>query len=162
MFRDRSVQQYERFTFNKWPRGTYSTPAMLGTQPAGSIASAWAMMQYLGHEGYLTATRATMDATMQLIAGINRIEGLRCLEPCGESNLFTFISTDATLDINAVADLLMARGWLRGRMREPLGIQQGVTASHLPYVEEYLHEVEHAVSQVRSKQLSGVYNERTY
>jgi sphinganine-1-phosphate aldolase len=162
MFRDREVQKYERFTFNKWPRGTYSTPAMLGSQPAGSIASAWAMMQYMGYEGYMMATRATMDATMQLIAGINDIGGLRCLEPYGESNLFTFISTDATLDIMAIADILAARGWLRGRMREPLGIQQGVTASHLPYVGEYLHEVRQAASQVRSQKLTGAYNERTY
>lgn len=159
MFRDREVQKYERFTSDKWPRGTYSTPAMLGSQPAGSIASAWALMQYLGHEGYLKVTRDTMDATMQLIAGINAIDGLKCLEPTGESNLFTFVSTNPQIDVRAVADILTTRGWWRGLMREPLGIHQGVTASHLPYVDEYLREVQQAVSKVRSEKLSGVERE---
>jgi glutamate/tyrosine decarboxylase-like PLP-dependent enzyme len=134
---------------------------MLGSQPAGSIASAWALMQYMGHEGYLNATRDTMDATMKLIAGINAIEGLKCLEPIGESNLFTFVSTKADTDIRAVADILMTRGWWRGLMQEPLGIHQGVTPSHLPYVDEYLCEVQQAVSRVRSEKLSGVYNKRS-
>jgi glutamate/tyrosine decarboxylase-like PLP-dependent enzyme len=135
---------------------------MLGSQPAGSIASAWALMQYLGHDGYLSATRDTMDATMRLIAGINAIEGLKCLEPTGESNLFTFVSTNADIDLMAVFDVLLARGWMRGLMREPLGIHQGVTASHLPYVDEYLREVQQAVSQVRSGKLKSVFKERTY
>jgi glutamate/tyrosine decarboxylase-like PLP-dependent enzyme len=159
MFRDGSVQQYERFTTDKWPRGKYSTPAMLGSAPAGSIATAWALMQYLGHDGYLKATRETMDATMQLIAGINAIDGLKCLEPIGESNLFTFVSTHADIDIRAVADVLLAKGWWRGVMQEPVGIQQGVTAGHLPYVDEYLREVQQAVSRVRSEKLVGVFNE---
>jgi sphinganine-1-phosphate aldolase len=159
MFRDSEVQKHERFTFTNWARGTYSTPAMLGSQPAGSIASAWALMQYLGHEGYLGATRDTMDATMQLIAGINAIEGLKCLEPNGESNLFNFVSTNPDIDLNAVADILFARGWWRGVMREPLAIHQGVTPSHLPYVDEYLRELQQAVLQIRSGKLSGVSNE---
>lgn len=161
MFRDGEVQQYERFTTDKWPRGRYSTPSLLGSTPAGSIATAWALMQYLGHEGYLKATRETMDATMQLIAGINAIEGLKCLEPIGESNLFTFVSTDADIDIRAVADILLSKGWWRGVMQEPVGIQQGVTAAHLPYVDEYLREVRQTVSRVRSEKLVGVFNEHS-
>lgn len=162
LFRDSEAQKFERYTFSNWPRGTYSTPAMLGSQPAGSIASAWALMQYLGHEGYLRATRDTMDATMKLIAGINAIEGLKCLEPTGESNLFTFVSTSAEIDLTAVFEILLARGWMRGLMREPLGIHQGVTASHLPYVDEYLGEVRRAVSRVRAEKIKGVFKERTY
>jgi glutamate/tyrosine decarboxylase-like PLP-dependent enzyme len=162
LFRDREVQKFERYTFSNWPRGTYSTPALLGSQPAGSIASAWAMMQYLGYEGYLKATRDTMDATMKLIAGINSIDGLKCLEPTGESNLFTFVSTHADIDLTAVFDILLARGWMRGLMREPLGIHQGVTASHLPYVDEYLAEVRQAVAHVRSEKIKSAFKERTY
>jgi sphinganine-1-phosphate aldolase len=161
MFRDKEVQQYERFTTKVWPRGMYSTPSMLGSAPAGSIATAWALMQHLGYEGYLSATRDTMDATMKLIAGINAIDGLKCLEPVGESNLFTFVSTDSDIDIRAVAEVLLSKGWWRGVMQEPVGIQQGVTAGHLPYVDEYLSEVRHAVSRVRSEKLVGVFNEHS-
>ncbi|MBT1158621.1 aspartate aminotransferase family protein [Aminobacter anthyllidis] len=162
LYRDAQVQKYERFEFSDWPRGTYVTPTFMGTKPGGAIAAAWAVMQYLGEEGYLQATRETMDATMRLVQGINKIPGLVCLEPTGEANLVTFVATDPAIDIMAVADRLEKRGWFRGRMREPLGIHQGVNPAHLPVVDDYLSEVSAAVNFVTSRRLSAKYDEHSY
>lgn len=162
LYRDAKLQEHEYFEFSKWARGTYRTSQVTGSRSAGSISSAWALMQYLGDKGYLEATEATMSATMQLIAGINEIPGLKILEPYGESNLFNFVSTDPGVDLMAVADVLDAKGWMRGRMRSPVAIHQGVTASHLPHVEEYLQVVRDAVDSVRASGRIGEYNERTY
>lgn len=162
IYRDAAVQKYEAFEFSDWPRGTYWTPTFGGSKPAGSVASAWAIMQYLGRKGYERATRDTMKATMDLISGVNQIDGLKALEPYGEGNLFCFVSTDPTVDIMAVADILEARGWIRGRMREPLGIHQGVVASHLPFVDDYLGEIRRAVNEVRASGKLGAFKERTY
>lgn len=162
VFRDPELKALERFEFSGWPRGTYATPAFGGTRPAGAIASAWAVMQYLGLEGYLRTTRATMDATMGLVAAIDAIEGLRCLRPVGEANLFAFLSEDPAVDIMAVADVLLARGWFPGRLRTPLAIQQGVNPVHLPIVETYAAEVAEAVAQVRETGTRGGYAEASY
>lgn len=162
IFRDEAMKQLERFEFSGWPRGTYATPTFLGSRPAGSIASAWAVMRHLGLEGYLKATEATMDATMGFIRGIDAIPGLRCLRPVGESNLYAFVSDDPDVDIMAVADGLQEKGWLPGRLREPLGIQQGVNPVHRPIVDEYVRDVAAAVAAVRERRRKGVYDERTY
>lgn len=162
LFCDEALRQYERFEFSGWPRGTYATPTLLGSRPAGAIASAWAVMNYLGWEGYLKTTKATMDATMGFIHGIDAIEGLRCLRPIGESNLFAFVSEDPRVDIMAVADELLARGWFPGRLREPLAIQQGVNPVHLPIVGEYVAEVAAAVARVRAARSTGGYHETSY
>src|SRR5690606_15483014 len=61
VYRDAAAQQYERFEFSDWPRGTYTSPSFLGTKPAGAIASAWAVMRFLGEDGYLRATGETMQ-----------------------------------------------------------------------------------------------------
>jgi sphinganine-1-phosphate aldolase len=162
LFRDEAMKKLERFEFGGWPRGTYATPTFLGSRPAGSIASAWAVMRYLGWEGYLKTTKATMDATMGFIEGIDAIAGLRCLQPVGESNLFAFVSDDPRVDIMAVADLLQVKGWFPGRLRVPLGIQQGVNPVHLPIVDEYVAEVAAAVDRVRVAGQSGAYQDGTY
>jgi glutamate/tyrosine decarboxylase-like PLP-dependent enzyme len=162
IYRDGRVQQHEHFVFSDWPRGTYYTPTFCGSKPAGAVSSAWALMHYLGRSGYRRATQDTMTATTQLIEGIDAIQGLRCLKPHGESNLFAFESTDPALNIMAVADRLDAHGWMRGRLREPLAIHQGVVPSHLQVVAEYLDEVRLTVAEVRTKGLTGSYNERTY
>lgn len=162
IYRDAAVQKFEAFEFSDWPRGTYWTPTFGGSKPGGSVASAWALMQYLGRKGYEQATADTMKATMDLIEGIDRIEGLKALEPYGEGNLFNFVSVDPSVDIMAVADILESRGWIRGRMREPLAIHQGVVPSHLPVVAEYLEAVSQAVREVRASGNVGAYKERTY
>ena len=162
LFREEALRKFERFEFSGWPRGTYATPTFLGSRPAGAIASAWAVMNYLGWEGYLKTTKATMDATVGFIHGIDAISGLRCLRPIGESNLFAFISEDPRVDIMAVADELLGRGWFPGRLREPLAIQQGVNPVHLPIVDEYVGEVAAAVARVRAAGHAGTYKEGTY
>lgn len=162
LYRDAALQEFEKFEFSDWPRGTYSTPTFLGTKPAGSVAAAWAVMRFLGEEGYIAATRESMDATMKLIQGINEIPGLQCLTPTGESNLFSFVSTDPDIDIMAVADRLEQQGWFRGRMREPLAIHQGVNPAHLPVVDEYLQAVQEAIRFTKKTQAQGNYDERSY
>ncbi len=162
LFRDRKMKELERFEFSGWPRGTYATPTFMGSRPAGSIASAWAVMRHLGMDGYLRTTKATMDATMAFIEGIDGIAGLKCLRPIGEANLYAYVSEDPDIDIMAVADGLLAKGWFPGRMREPLAIQQGVNPVHLPIVPEYIRDVAEVVEDVRESKRSGVYKEGTY
>lgn len=163
LYRDAEDQEFERFSFSGWPRGTYSTPTFLGTKPGGAIASAWAVMQYLGMDGYLRAAKLTMDATMKLIEGLDAIPEVYCLTPNGESNLISFASCDPGLDIYAVADRLEEQGWLRGRMRHPQAIQQGVNPAHLDAVPEYLAAVREAIDYVKVRKAARVaYDEHSY
>lgn len=163
LYRSAEDQDHEAFSFSGWPRGTYSTPTFLGTRAGGAIASAWAVMHYLGMEGYLRAAKLTMEATAQLIAGLNSIPDVECLSPNGESNLISFVSRDQGLDIYAVADRLEERGWLRGRMRDPKAIQQGVNPAHLATVPQYLSAVREAIDYVRRNAGAPVaYDEHSY
>lgn len=162
IYADKALQAYEGFESGNWPRGTYATPTFMGSKPAGSVASTWAVLNYMGRQGYLEATRRTMEATRLLMEGINGIKGLACVDQKLESNLFVYVATDPTIDIMAVADRLEAKGWMRGRMREPLGIHQGVNPAHLDTVEEYIEAVKEAVAHVRSTAATADYDEHSY
>ena len=164
LYSDAEDQEHERFSFSGWPRGTYATPTFLGTKAGGAVASAWSVMHFLGMDGYMRAAKLTMDATIQLIEGLNAIPDIYCLAPNGESNLISFATSDPKLDIYAVADRLEEQGWLRGRMRDPKAIQQGVNAAHLPVVDEYLAAVREAIDHVRRSAAVGpmAYDEHSY
>lgn len=155
---------FETFSINEWPCGTYETPSFQGSSGAGSIASAWAMIKFLGNEGYLKTAKAAMDATVQLTDGVNAIEGLRDVRDGApvEGNSMAVMSIDPEVDIMAVADLLDAGGWHCSRMREPLSIKHSVTPHHLSGVEKFLKDIAAAVEKVRREGLKGEYNERTY
>jgi sphinganine-1-phosphate aldolase len=161
LFRDPALQEFERFEFSGWPHGTYATPTFTGSKPAGSIAAAWAVLRYLGAEGYLESTRQTMDATVGIRAGIEAHPALALLSTAVESNIVVFESVDPDVDIMAVADRLEELGWFRGKVREPLSIHQGVNPAHLPHVQDYLTDLARAVDDVRSTR-AGKFDERTY
>lgn len=162
LFRDKSVQSYQEFVFHDWHRGSYVTPSLPGSSPGGSIAAAYAVMKYLGEEGYLEIAKATMEGTISWIDGVNNVEGLKCFEPVGESSIFGFYSTDSSLDILAIAEFMQTRGWLPGLNTDPYAIQQAVTAVHGPFVNNYLLDLRDAVDHARSTNAKGAFNARTY
>ena len=89
---------------------------MLGTRPGGAIAAAWAILQYLGEEGYLRLVRTVLDTSRALREGIAAIPGLKLL---GQPRLSIFAFTSDTLDVYALGDVMEARGWKLDRQMMP-------------------------------------------
>jgi glutamate/tyrosine decarboxylase-like PLP-dependent enzyme len=162
MFRDEALREFEQFEFSDWHRGAYFTPSIAGSSPGGAIAAAYAVMKYLGYEGYLEITKRTMEATKRWIDGVNKIPGLECFSSSPESSIFGFYSTDDAVCILAVAERMRARGWLPGLNRDPYAIQQGVTSVHYPIVDEYVTDLGDAVNLVRRTGERGRFDEHTY
>ena len=59
---------------DNWPVGEYKTTGFVGSRPAGSLATAWAIMKFLGEKGYLDMTRKCMEVKQKLVEGIEAIE----------------------------------------------------------------------------------------
>ena len=43
-----ALEAYQRYTFDAWPSGVYSTANLTGSRSGGGLASAWAVAHYLG------------------------------------------------------------------------------------------------------------------
>jgi glutamate/tyrosine decarboxylase-like PLP-dependent enzyme len=161
LYRTATLKSYQRFKFDNWPRGSYSTETFQGSRPGGAVASAWAVMQYLGRKGYRNLAKGVMESARRLRRGLERIEGLEVLTP-SELNIVVYRSTDRSVDINAVGDALAERNWFVGRMRDPAALHFAVNPVHAPIVEEYLLDVDKAVRQVRASGRIGRADENTY
>ncbi|MBI3073711.1 MAG: aspartate aminotransferase family protein [Deltaproteobacteria bacterium] len=79
-YRNKEFEKYHAFAPSDWPDGPYNTESMLGSTPAGPIASAWAVMQFLGEEGYVDLAKRCLQVKKRYIEGINAIEGMKCWE----------------------------------------------------------------------------------
>jgi sphinganine-1-phosphate aldolase len=161
LYRSAHLKRHQAFRFDNWPRGTYVTETFLGTRPGGSIASAWAVSQYLGRKGYRRLARKTMEAKQRLVGGIERIGGLKVLRP-SELSIVLYRSVDPTVDINAVADELGRKGWFVGRSREPQAIHLALNAVHAPVIDDYLRDLRSAVTKVRMTGTVGKHDDSTY
>jgi sphinganine-1-phosphate aldolase len=162
MLRNGELLKHQTFTFSNWERGAYANNTAQGTRSGGAVASAWAVMNFLGEDGYTKWAAVIMDTVEKLSTGIKAIPGLTVLEP-HELCLFVYRSIDADLDIGAVAEVMTARGWFVGRQAEPPGIHMHLNPVHAETADEYLEHLQEAVAEVRRgrKQATGP-AERTY
>src|SRR5262249_9174970 len=129
-----------------WPSGLYGTLTFTGTRPGGAIAAAWAVMQFLGQSGYRELARTVMDARERLIAGLNRIEGMHVW---GDPDLWAVGFGAESYDILAVAEAMIRRGWVVGRIVEPRGIHLMLTPVHAPVIDEFLTDLRASADEVR-------------
>ena len=147
LFRDAALEAYQRYTLEDWPSGTYSTANITGSRSAGGIASAWAVMSYLGEEGYLKIVGTILEARDRVVSGIRAIDGLQVRgEP--HAYILTFGSDD--FDIFAVAEGMEVRGWLSGHGLEPDSIHLFLNGAHAPAIQGYLADLATVVEQVKA------------
>lgn len=148
MLADKELHRYQVFEFNNWERGPYINDTMQGTRAGGVVAGAWAVMNYLGEEGYTAWAKVIMDTVEKLTDGIDAIPGLTVLKP-HELCLFVYTSEDPDLDIGAVSDAMIERGWFVGRQAEPAGIHMHLNPVHAKSADLYLSDLAKSVAQAR-------------
>jgi glutamate/tyrosine decarboxylase-like PLP-dependent enzyme len=149
VYRDREYRKHQFFAYEDWPGGLYGSPTMTGSRPGGAIAAAWAVLRYLGEEGYLRLTRSVIETARALIDGVNATPGLQVLgEP--DMSVFAFAAVSGGPDIQAVGDVLDAMGWNPDRQQLPSSLHLMVTPAHAPIVDPFLAGLRRAVEQVQA------------
>lgn len=161
LYRNASLKARQAFSFDNWPRGSYSTETFLGSRPGGAIASAWAVCHYLGRAGYRRLARKILDAKQRLVEGVETIPGLAVVRP-SELSIVLYRSVDPALDINAVGDALSEQGWFVGRSREPQALHLALNTVHAPIIDDYLSDLRTAVRLVRMSGRVGKHDDQTY
>jgi glutamate/tyrosine decarboxylase-like PLP-dependent enzyme len=151
LYRSAELRRFQFFATTDWPGGLYGSPTMAGTRPGGAIAAAWATLMSLGKEGYLKLAEQTMAATRQLMHGIEAIEGFYII---GRPHMSVFTFTSNDLDIFAVSDRMLAKGWRLDRQKAPNCLHMIVTPNHRQAVKPFLTDLRKAAEEERSKSIS--------
>ncbi len=127
--------------FDNWPRGQYFTHSLVGTRAGGAIAAAWAVMRYLGQDGYLRITERVLATRRRMQDGVAALG----LQTWGDPQLSILAFGSPAHDMAAVGRGLTARGWLVGQVRDPDGIHHMLNLTHEPVVERYLADLGEAL-----------------
>jgi sphinganine-1-phosphate aldolase len=156
LYREKALRDAQVFHFEDWPCGHMYTPTFAGTRPGGAIAAAWAVLNYLGRQGYEARARQIDDARCALISGCRSLG----LEVFGEPKLSIVGFGSRNDDILAVGEGLYADGWFSSRLQSPDGIQYMISPEHQRTMPNYLKTLEKNVAEVRQgrrkRQQSGV------
>jgi sphinganine-1-phosphate aldolase len=153
LFRDAKVRQCSYFSMSTWPGGLFVSPSMLGTRPAGPIASAWAVMRWMGWSGYRKSVGACISVSDRICKALRDEVDLQTeLEIVGEpcANVIAFKSKRADLNVFAIADAMeTCRPWHLERNVQPDSIHFTIMPPHVARVEELIQDLKLAVAMVK-------------
>ena len=153
MFRNKELRKYQIFAHSGWTGYTIINPTIQSTKSGGPLAGAWAVLHYLGRDGYLEYADRIREATDRFLEGIEAINGLYVMgKP--EMSLVAVGSDDVS--IFELCDEMKLRGWHLGPQPGAMGIPESFHITMLPFntdkIDAVLKDLEAAVEVVRGRE----------
>jgi sphinganine-1-phosphate aldolase len=155
VYRTHALRRYQHFVHADWPGGLFGSPSVRERALAGAIAAAWAVMTYLGEEGYLDLARQAMSATGKFIRGIKETPGLRLLgKPVMSCIAF---GADAAavagpngegIDLYVLGDRMQERGWRMDRQQSPPSLHLTVSPAHDGVADQFVADLRACAREV--------------
>ena len=156
LFRDKSLQQHMIFDCADWPGGRMITPTLAGTRPGGAISAAWAVMNYLGIEGYRAKHKLVTNAREAIENGVIQL-GFHLL---GEPQLGIVAFSHPTVNVFAIHKQLYNRGWFTSLTTVPKALHLMLSPFHAEVTDTYLKDLKDSLKAVQSGDKDAVTESR--
>lgn len=151
LYRSRAIRKHQYFVHGDWPGGLFGSPGVLGTRPGGAIAAAWAVLNYLGEEGYLDLAKRAMNATDRITAGVRAIPGLAILGAPVMSCIA--IGSDGSVDMFVLGDRMQAKGWRMDRQQKPESLHLTVSPAHDAVAEQFVADLAACAKELHGQKI---------
>lgn len=153
LHRDAELRRGHYFASARWPGYTMLNTTVQSTRSGGPLAAAWAVVNHLGDEGYLSLARATLEAVTEIRSGVAAIDGLAVLGS-PDSTLVAFTAEPDEFDVFTVADEMRERGWYVqpqfAHESSPANLHLTITAANRGSEAEFLAALADSVAAARA------------
>ncbi len=153
LYRSKDIRKYQIFACTDTTAYTLINPTVLSTKSGGPMAGAWAILNYLGEEGFMHIVKSVQDATQKLIAGINAIPELEVL---GKPAMCMFSFKSDVINVYQLADAMARRGWyIQGQFSTPYtprSLHISVNYGTIHQVDALLQDLRACVEEVKQMQ----------
>jgi glutamate/tyrosine decarboxylase-like PLP-dependent enzyme len=118
----------------------------MGSRPFAPTAAAWAILNALGEQGFISQARAIMATKDALVEGISRIDGL---EPWANDLPLVVVSA-REFDIAHVVGGMRNRGWVFFGNEEPPSMHLTIDPLPARVIESLLNDLRSVVAAIRA------------
>jgi sphinganine-1-phosphate aldolase len=108
LHRNKDLRRHQIYTCAKWTGYSVVNPTVQSAKSGGPLAAAWAVLNFLGEDGYLTLAKQALDATQAIVAAIDAMDDLRVL---GRPDMNLIAFTSDTVNVFHIIDEMKLRGW---------------------------------------------------
>ncbi len=152
-FRSEALKDFMLFDAGPWPLGRMITPTLAGTRPGGAIAAAWAVMNFLGVEGYKQKQGEVTQAREKIETGVKKLG----FEVLGKPQLGIVSFSHPEIDALRIYAQMHKRGWFTAALVEPRALHLMLSPKHNEVAHEYLADLAASVGAVTEEQFAPKY-----
>jgi len=152
LYRDASLRRHQLYAKAAWTGYTVINTTIQSTKSGGALAATWAVLNYVGDEGYLEIARRTLDAVDAIRVGIESVPDLEVMGS-PESNLIA-LSSDSVNVFDVVDEMRTHRWYVQPQLgfagsRENIHLSVG--GASLALVPELLDDLRAACDAARAR-----------
>ncbi len=158
LYRDASIRRHQLYAKASWTGYTVINTTFQSTKSGGPLAATWAVLNYVGDDGFMDIAARTLSARQQIVAGVDALADLEVMgRP--ESNLvaLTSVTDDSGADAVNVFDVVDQMRGQRWFVQPQLGfagskanIHLSIGGASLDLVPELLDDLAQACEAARA------------
>lgn len=146
LFRSQELFDHMPFDMKQWSGAPMKTPTLAGTRPGGAISAAWAVMNYLGIEGYKRLQGQVCATRERVEEGVKRLG----FEVLGQPLLGLVAFRHPEHHAFAIYGEIYRRGWFTSVTKEPPSLHLMLSPKHSDFIDDYLSDLEASLTAVAS------------
>ena len=147
LYRNKDLRRYQIYACSTWTGYTIVNNAVQSSKSGGPLAAAWAVVNFLGDDGYLELARRNLEATKKTIAGLKQIPDIRLL---GEPQMCLLSFASEEVNVFHIIDEMKLRGWyIQPQLSydcSPHNVHLSINSGSLEMVEPMLADLRECVA----------------
>ena len=152
LYKSAELRRHQIFACSSWTGYSIVNTTMQSSKSGGPVAACWAVLNYLGEDGYLNLARRTLEATNIILRGLNSIPELRVLG-APDSSLIAFASDE--VNVFSIIDEMRARKWYvqpqLSFMGSPKNVHLTVRHDNLEGAPQMIEDLKASVAAAKAK-----------
>lgn len=153
LHRNRDHRKYQIFASSKWTGYTIINPTVQSSRSGGALAATWAVLNYLGQEGYRKAAKELYRATQEIKQAVRETDDLYVI---GEPEMCILSVGSDTVDIFRLVDEMKSRGWhIQAQFKLGKSHKENFHITVLPpntgLIEQWKKDLQDSVEAVKSE-----------
>ncbi len=150
LYKDRDLRKHQIFACSHWTGYTIVNNAIMSSRSGGPMAAAYAVLNFIGQEGYMAIAKNKIEATKKLVKGIEKHPDLQLM---AQPDFCMFSFTSKTISLFHLIDEMNSKGWyIQPALSygpSNYNIHLSINHSNVEWVDAFLEELYSCVEAVR-------------